>query len=235
MSRKVFITGVSSGVGKGLADYYLSHGAQVFGLSRRGYGKNHENFQEGLVDLGNIDALPLELEKLNWPDEPFDITILNAGILPGIKDMKDTSVGELRKTMDVNVWSNKVIIDFLTRKDILGPLCVSMSSGFSIQGPRGWSGYSISKAALNMMVQLYAKENASCKFIAYAPGVINSAMQQGLSNIPSTSQTASVKSLIAAREANAMPDPATFAKAFDRSLRNLSSYRSGSFVDISEL
>jgi NAD(P)-dependent dehydrogenase (short-subunit alcohol dehydrogenase family) len=43
---KVFITGNSSGLGRGLSDACLDRGWEVYGLSRRGAGREHVRLRD---------------------------------------------------------------------------------------------------------------------------------------------------------------------------------------------
>ena len=164
---KVFITGISRGIGKGLCEKYLSLGYEVYAIGRSNPFREVK-FQK--VDVSAFELLPKAIENLQMQN--IDIAILNAGILGEIKDMKEWSIKELQNIMDINVWVNKVIIDNIhtfTKK------IVAISSGAAVNGNKGWGGYSISKAALNMLISLYAKEIDS-KIYALAPGVIKTDM-----------------------------------------------------------
>ena len=160
MSQTVFITGVSSGIGNGLAHEYLARGEKVVGISRRQPTDllTHENFRFAAVDVTDPDAIASEVPKLFADCEKIDVAILNAGILGRLSDMKDSSLDELKQLMDVNVWSNKTILDVLLLNCPQTNKVVTISSGAAVNGNRGWSGYSISKAALNMLTMLYARE-----------------------------------------------------------------------------
>ena len=91
MSLKVCITGVSSGLGHGLAKVYLERGALVYGCSRR---EPPELIAQGLryasVDLANTKAGVDAFAQLIQPASYFDIVILNAAKLGKIRDMADT-------------------------------------------------------------------------------------------------------------------------------------------------
>ena len=48
----------------------------------------------------------------------------------------------------------------------------------------GWNGYALSKAALNMMMKLYAAERPGTDFSALAPGLVDTAMQEAMRQQP---------------------------------------------------
>ena len=124
MAKTIFITGVSSGLGYGLAKVYLEIGAKVYGCSRRA---PDDLIAKGLhfqsVDLG-VSAIEkaADLGALISPLDQIDCVILNAAKLGEIRDMADTPLEDLRETMEVNVWANKWILDqlFLRRSHSSG-------------------------------------------------------------------------------------------------------------------
>ena len=109
----ILITGTSSGVGFGLAQSYLEKVETVFGISR---SRNEtldsfSNFRFLSQDLVKNDEVPVSLACFLDGVSQLDLVILNAGVVSKINDLKYTSLDEIRRVMDVNVWSNKVLID----------------------------------------------------------------------------------------------------------------------------
>ena len=237
MSRTVFITGVSSGIGHGLATEYLRTGDVVYGVSRRRPEDlcSNDNFHFVSLDVTDqakiIDVLPKFFESMSQ----LDIVVLNAGLLGTIGDMKDTSIAQLRELMDVNVWACKFVLDVLFKNlDIRN--VVTISSGAAINGNRGWNGYSVSKAALNMLTSLYAQENEKTHFAAVAPGLVDTSMQDYLCGHEEDSRFPSLDVLKSKRGSSEMPTPQEAAvkliKLFDSIEQHV---ESGGFVDIRHL
>jgi len=156
MAKNVFITGISSGLGRGLAEEYLERGYTVYGLSRRGASFEHQRLHEIKANLAALDAIAGVLDRLIG-DTRIELAILNAGILGEFKPMTETSLDELRRAMDINVWANKVILDWFATHHPPRQV-VLISSGAAITGHPGWGTYALSKAALNMLAQLYAHD-----------------------------------------------------------------------------
>jgi benzil reductase ((S)-benzoin forming) len=167
----------------------------------------------------------------------LDLVILNAGILNEIKDLKDTRIEEIRQVMDVNVWANKVLIDALFETLDSVHQIVAISSGAAVSGSRGWNAYSLSKACLNMLIDLYAKEHSQTHFCALAPGLIETGMQDYLNALPEEYEQKFplVKKLKEARGTENMPRPAEAAKIVTDSIQKVASFESGSFLDIRDL
>lgn len=233
MPETILITGVSTGLGYGLADYYLDAGATVYGCSRRTPG---DLVERGLlfasVDLSTESAGRPAFAKLIEGVKRFDRVILNAGKLGEIRDMQDCPLDDLRETMEVNVWSNKWMLDQLYGDDRRIDQVIAISSGASQSGSRGWNGYSLSKAALNMLVKLYAGERPETHFTSLAPGLIDTAMQDYLTNLPEDPRYAPLEILKAAKGTKKMPDGATCARQLVDAFPKLKNLESGQYADI---
>lgn len=233
----VFITGVSSGIGLSLAKAYVAADWSVYGLSRREPEElvEHQNFRFISADVGDFDTLPQQLRTLLGDVESLDLVVLNAGIIGEVSDLQDAELNEVKHTMDVNLWSNKVIIDTLVRLPVRVDQIVAMSSGAAVNGNRGWSGYALSKAALNMLVQLYAAEMPDTHISALAPGLVDTAMQDYLCEKVNDSRYESLERLRSARNTEAMPDPEALAPDLMKTFAALRAVPSGEFRDIRKM
>ncbi|MDQ8194457.1 SDR family NAD(P)-dependent oxidoreductase [Coraliomargarita sp. SDUM461004] len=232
----ILITGVSSGLGHGLAKTYLAQGAEVYGCSRRA---PKDLIQRGLhfasVDLADARAGTPVFEELIRPVPHFDSVFLNAGKLGEIRDMQATPLDDLRETMEINVWSNKWLLDSLFAHSRRLTQVVAISSGASQSGMRGWNGYSVSKAALNMLIKLYAGEQTETHFTALAPGLVDTAMQDYLTNLPDDPRYQPLAILKAAKGTARMPDAESCARQLIQILPQLLELESGSYADIRKL
>lgn len=235
MPEKILITGTSRGLGHGLAKAFLEKGDTVYGCSRgssdlgRDFPESYHHFSIDLSDpVAGDDALRKAIGNL----ERFDRIILNAGILPEIRDMQDTPLDVLRETMEINVWANKWILDRILDMPAKPPQVVAISSGAAVSGSRGWNGYSISKAALNMLVKLYAEEEPDVHFTSLAPGLIETAMQDYIGSIEDDADFSTIQRLKAARNTPDMPGPDVVGKRIRDLMDPLMERESGSFLDI---
>ncbi|MFT4901991.1 MAG: benzil reductase ((S)-benzoin forming) [Lentimonas sp.] len=236
MGLNVLITGVSSGLGHGLAQAYLAAGHTVYGLSRR---EPADLVLAGLrfasVDLADAVASQPVVQNLIRAVESFDLIVLNAAKLGQIRDMKDTALEDLRETIEINVWANKWLLDCLLDAGRSVRQVVGISSGASVCGNRGWNGYSISKAAFNMLIALYADEFEATHFTALAPGLIDTAMQDYLTTLPEDARFAPLAKLKAAKGTRDMPNAATCAGMLIESFPGLLQRPSGAYADIRKL
>lgn len=236
MRKTIYITGVSTGLGYGLAKTYLERGAAVYGCSRRKPDALIDlglNFQS--IDLSDADSgAELLSEQVNDVSS-IDLVILNAGKLGKIRDMRETPLVDLRETMEINVWSNKWILDTLFVNKRTVRQVVAISSGASQSGSRGWNGYSLSKAALNMLIKLYAGELPGTHFTAFAPGLVDTAMQDYLTGLPEDDRYAPLEILKAAKGTSDMPDGETCARRLIDAFPKLLQLQSGSYADVRKL
>ncbi len=68
---KILITGTSQGIGKAIAELFLSNGHSVIGIDRKGSSITHAEYTHYMQDIRNYDALP-DVDDVN-------ILINNAG------------------------------------------------------------------------------------------------------------------------------------------------------------
>lgn len=234
----VFLTGVSSGIGRALAAHYLVQGRRVFGVSRRTPADlvGQENFRFESLDLREFDQVAPALDRLLHGLNRLDLVVLNAGVLGRFGDLIDVPLSDLKHTMDINLWANKVLLDRLFASGPAVSQVVAVSSGASVNGNRGWGGYSLSKAALNMLVKLYSREQSETHFTALAPGIIDTAMQDELCSQPADERYPSLEKLRSKRGTAEMPGPEEAAAILAGTFGRLPSLvASGEYADIRQL
>jgi NAD(P)-dependent dehydrogenase (short-subunit alcohol dehydrogenase family) len=227
------ITGTSSGLGHGLAELLLDAGWDVFGCSRRGC--DLPGIRDRSLDLTAYEQLPGALHSLLEDVKNLDLVVLNAGVLGEIRDLNNTPLSDVKKVMEINLWANKAVMDWLHAWHGTVAQVVMISSGASILGNRGWGGYALSKAALNMLAKLYAHEFAATHISALAPGIIDTAMMDYLCEQADPHSFPALQRLRAARGTATMPGPRDAAAKVLSVVPQLRERPSGSFVDIREI
>ncbi|MCF7801314.1 MAG: SDR family NAD(P)-dependent oxidoreductase [Candidatus Marinimicrobia bacterium] len=237
MSKNIFITGVSSGIGHGLAAEYLQRGDVVYGVSRREPHNLtvHEKFHFAELDLTDYEKMAPVCKTLLHNTTELELVVLNAGILSPIRDMVETPLEDLQQAMEINVWANKMLLDWLLQSGKIIRQVVGISSGAAVNGHRGWNGYSLSKAALNMLIQLYAAERPDIHFTALAPGLIDTDMQAYMSGLPKDERFPSIEALKNARGTAAMPTPDAAAPLLIKAFNKVKSLENGEFTDVRTL
>ncbi|MET0071123.1 MAG: SDR family NAD(P)-dependent oxidoreductase [Candidatus Thiodiazotropha sp.] len=232
--KNALITGNSTGLGRGLSEILLAHGYRVFGCSRRGCDLAGD-IADIRCDLSDLDRIGANLERLLDGIGRLQLVVLNAGMLGEIKHISRTSLDELKRIMDVNLWPNKVILDWLLESPIRIDQIVLISSGAAVLGNKGWGGYALSKSALNMLGRLYAHEFQGTHIAAIAPGLIASDMMDYLCTDADSDEYPALQRLRRAREEGALLSPIEGAERILEALPRLREFESGSYVDLRQI
>lgn len=181
-----FITGTSRGIGEALAkELLIDKKNYVLGFSRN-QSIEESNYSHKHIDLSNIESIT-NFDFPNVPNAESICLVNNAGTLGDIKYFGNLSDENLAHTMVTNfvapiVLSNKFMRkykDIANRKTI-----INIGSGASKTPYDGWGAYCASKAGLEMITKVIAKEQdiANTGFQVYniAPGVVDTKMQESI-------------------------------------------------------
>lgn len=156
MSRRIFITGASSGIGEAMAVFYAAQGA-VLGLSGRRrtalealnerLGGQHACYPLDVTDAGALQAAADDfIARFGTPD----IVIASAGVSVGTLSEYPEDLPAFRRVMDTNVYGMAATFAAFipAMRQASGPrrLC-GMASVAGIRGLPGAEAYSASKAA----------------------------------------------------------------------------------------
>lgn len=229
MQKNILITGCSSGLGLALSNYYLQKNYKVFGISRKKPDITNTNFIHKSFDLSNISKIKEELSAFILDIKEIDTVFLNAGMLGKIKILSELSIQELNEVYALNVYANKELLDILMKTKVKNILIIS--SGASKNGYKGWGSYSLSKAGVNMLVDLYSKEMLNTKILALAPGVIKTPMTDYIRFELDENIFPSVKKL----NEGLVQTPEETALKIDNLINKIDEFKSGTYVDIREI
>ncbi len=234
-TMKVLITGTSSGIGDGLSRYLSSSNHAVYGMSRRENMrlKRCKDYYHFLTDLLDAKKIKVSVGQIAKHEKKFDLLVLNAGVLGEFGDMHEIPTKTMKSVMDINLWANKDLLDAFYAAGVHFTQIVAISSGAAVNGNRGWNAYALSKAALNMMVQLYASEMPNTHVSALAPGLVDTSMQAYVTSLNSDARFPSLDRLRAASGTDQMPCPLELAPTLLRAMQRLKDhFPSGSFADL---
>jgi len=234
---RVLITGVHTGLGRELAARYLKEGWEIFAMSRQAPEdiSDEGRFRFEAADLSRHEDIGPALRRLLEGVDGLELAILNAGILGDIKDLKDTTLEEARRVMDVNVWANKALLDALFALGIPVRQVVGVSSGAAVNGSGGWGPYNVSKAALNLLLRTYSHEFPNTHFTALAPGVFHTRLIEHILSKPENSRHPGVSRIKEYAKSSKIVTPREAARRLKDALPGLLVRKSGEYVDIRDL
>lgn len=188
--RIALITGASRGIGRAIARRFAAEGATIIAMARTQAGL--EELDDEIRALGGTCSLVVEdlldYEKIDHVGAALyqrfgklDIVVGNAALLGTLTPVTHIKPTEFEKVLNVNLTANWRLLrslDPLLRQSDAGRAIFLTSS--VAQVPRAyWGTYAISKAALEMMVKVYAEEVVTTKIRAnlYDPGATRTAMR----------------------------------------------------------
>ena len=213
--NNVLITGTSSGLGEALARQFLNH-SNVYGIV--GLTKSE------ICDFATLDTMGTHLERLTDGVDCFDYVVLNAGILGDLKPVSQITIEEYRNALNINVWSNKILLDHVLSKCRVKNV-IAISSGAATKTYFGWSLYCCSKAA-------FKHEHKAVNFVSLAPGLVKSKMQDKIYGYDEL-QIPSVKKFKEAYDN--MPTPDECAQKIVRNLDEIYTKKENGFFDLRSL
>jgi benzil reductase ((S)-benzoin forming) len=229
MGKNILITGCSSGLGLALSHYYLEKGFKVYGISRNKPEINNPNFIHKSFDLSQISKIKDELSSFINDISQIQTAFLNAGMLGKIKILEELSTQEMQEVYNLNVYANKELLDILKHTKVKNILAIS--SGASLTGYKGWGSYSLSKAAINMLINLYSNEMPNTKLLAVAPGVIKTPMTDYIRFEIDSEIFTSAKKL----SEGIVQTPQETAIKIDTLINRIDEFESGIYVDVRKI
>jgi len=188
--KLALVTGASRGIGYSVARALGLAGAHVIALARTvgGLEELDDEITRGgggatlvvanLVDFDGLDRLGAQIYE-RWGK--LDILVGNAGVLGPISPLGHVEPKAWDEVMAVNVTANWRLIrslDPLLRQSDAGR-AVFVTSGAAVNRRAYWGPYSVSKSALEALVQTYARETeiTPVKTNLFNPGPIRTAMR----------------------------------------------------------
>ncbi len=226
MNKNILITGCSSGLGFALTNFYLDLGFNVYGISRNKPNINNKNFTHLAFDLSDTKNIKINCKDYIENIKNIDVVYLNAGMLGEIKTLKELSIEEINEVYSLNVYANKELLDILAT--IETKVVIGISSGAAVNGSMGWASYSLSKAGINMLINLYSKEMLNTKLLAVAPGVIETPMTDYIRFDIDDNIFTSAKKL----KEGYIQKPLEAASRLNEVVEKINDFESGSFIDV---
>lgn len=181
--RTAVITGASRGIGAELARAFAERGMNL-GLCAR----SEPALEAGDAVLSARCDVTDEAEVIGFAKcvearfGSVDLWINNAGVLDPIEPLRDVSVDDFRRHIDVNLTGvfigSREYVRLLHRRGDEGVL-INISSGAAWHGYEGWGAYCAGKAAVERLTEVFAMEESASGLRAHAvaPGVVDTDMQ----------------------------------------------------------
>ena len=183
---RLIITGVSSGIGKALAEAALAQGYEVLGVGRRSCDAlegeaGGQFFQADLTDPSAVESIPLVPA-----DSGPTILINNAGTIGPIASTAEVGHEELAHCMHLNATAPmRLTARFL--QEVEGEKQVYFTGSGAANYPiEGWAAYCASKAAIHQYAEVVAKEHPEVRVHAFRPGKVDTPMQAVIRESSST-------------------------------------------------
>ena len=184
MTKNVWITGASSGIGKALAIKFATEGWKVAASARREnllqeLNRKNSNIHPFPLDVTNLENIKVLFENILRKIGDIDLCIFSTGIYdPKIE--KEINQKQIRNVIEVNFFGTvnciKTVEKYFKEKKTGHISVISSVSGY--RGLPGSTGYGASKAALsNLTESLYFDfKRYNVRISLISPGFIKTPM-----------------------------------------------------------
>lgn len=192
MEKIVIITGGSKGIGHGIAEVYHKNGYRVISISRTTLKKEYavEQYPCDLTDLQQLEKTITEIfSHLDKANTSILTLFNNAGSLGTVNTLENISAENISNTIQINLTA-PLVVSSLFIKFTKGWDCkkriINISSGAAINPYGSWAMYCSTKAGLDMLTKVVAKEQKKIKngvkITSVYPGVVDTDMQEEVRN-----------------------------------------------------
>ena len=177
---KIFITGVSKGLGKALAIYFLEKGNKVTGIGRS-TDIHHRLFDFIECDLSDA----VQTGNLNFGLLNEEVVLINnAGVIGNIQRLSEQNELDVQQVITVNTIAPMLLSVAITKAVEPNKLLtlVNISSGAGRRAIPSWASYCASKSALDMFSETFYQEELErgreIRVYSVAPGLVDTSMQE---------------------------------------------------------
>lgn len=195
MSDKIaVVTGTSSGIGAAVAGQLLQKGWQVIGIARRTTVLNDPNFRQLSLDLCDVHAAPVAIERevgsvLDAQRWTRIALVNNAAMTGDLGPLEKLGAADVLSAFALNVVMPTWLMGFVIRhsRPETAVRIVNVSTGAAVHPFPGLGAYGSSKAALRMAGMILGQELDSpphdgrtvdnIAVVSYEPGVVDTEMQ----------------------------------------------------------
>lgn len=170
------ITGTSRGLGRSLAEYYLSRGFVIAGCSRGEATIKHPMYHHTTCNVAEEKAVVSWVRGVSKEFGRIDVLICNAGLVRSALFLSVTPGALMESFLQTNIagvfYAMREVSKVMVRKG--GGRIVAISSTMVALHEEGTAVYSATKSAITEMTRILAKELAprgiTCNVVA--PGIM---------------------------------------------------------------
>ncbi|KAJ3330595.1 hypothetical protein HDU76_005285 [Blyttiomyces sp. JEL0837] len=188
MSKVIIVTGVSRGIGLAVVKTLLSLGSSVVGVARSPLLQQEQLLCVSKEYPSSFEYVQADVTEPSLPDRAVSIAlsrfsrldgvVFNAGVLEPIQKLANVDLDQFRKLLEINTVSTLALAQrALPHLRTSGGKMIFVSSGAATNAYDGWGPYCTSKAAMNMLVQTFGKEEPNVTSVSVRPGVVDTEMQ----------------------------------------------------------
>jgi len=171
--KTALITGTSKGLGKTMAEYFISNEWNVIGLSRNKCSIKSDLYKHYKVDIKNSNAVKSVFNKL--PN--IDVLINNSAIFE-LKTFENTTVESISDIIDTNVKGTMYVTKSALDRLVIGGKIIFINSVAGLNELKKQSIYCASKHAVKAFAGVIAQElrPRSISVSSIHPGGINTTL-----------------------------------------------------------
>ena len=185
--KNVIVTGVSRGIGRGIAVHLASKGYKVYGTFNTGQveadslkqqlGSSIELFKVDFTDRSGTKRFISEVSNVQ-----LNGIVNNAGMIE-FEDFEDFDFSIWDRTLEVNVTTPLLITQALQKNLVAGSAVINIASTDGMTGTFSSMSYAASKAALLVLTKALGNVlgQKGMRAVAVAPGWINTGMSTAAS------------------------------------------------------
>lgn len=186
--KTALVTGARRGIGRAIVERFACEGCNVWACGRKP-DDAFEGWCAQLSESASVAVIPLyfdltddaemrsAVKQVRSAHRPLDILVNNAGISAQSSSFGMTSIESMKSVLDVNLFAQMKLTQYLLRLMGEGGAIVNMSSIAATGGMPGQYGYACSKAAVEAWTKTLALElGERIRVNAVAPGFVNTDM-----------------------------------------------------------
>lgn len=164
--KTALVLGITSDIGRALADRLLADGWQVIGLGRE---------VSRIASLPNLHVYPFEKTGIFDHGAGWDLLISAIGTMKPIGRFFDLGFDDWQRSIDTNfLLQLRLLHRFWPHRRVNAPVDIMFMAGGGTNGPfRNYSAYCVSKIALIKMCELIHDEEPDANCFIIGPGYVN--------------------------------------------------------------